>query len=95
MLTDYSTPLASEQKFKISLKNPRTGRLLKGDCEYNSLMEAHRAAENWKASQYLRHWYVVVQDRNGMTVADDSPGEPKISKRTPTIYRNGRALEAA
>jgi hypothetical protein len=38
MLTDYSTPVASEQKFRISLKNPRTGRLLKGDCEYNSLM---------------------------------------------------------
>jgi hypothetical protein len=95
MLTDYSTPVTSEQKFRVSLKNPRTGALLKGDCEYNSLMEAHRAAENWKESQYLKHWYVVVQDRNGVTVADDSPSKPQRLQKSPLIYRNGRALEAA
>jgi hypothetical protein len=76
MLENCPSPVAAEQKFKISLKNPITGMLLQGDCEYNSLMEAHRAAENWKAAQYLTHWYVVIKDLNGIKVADDSLGKP-------------------
>lgn len=79
MLSDVTL----EQKFRVYLKNPRTGKLLTGEREYNSLMEAHRAAENWKQSQFLKHWYVVVRDRNGLTVADDSQSEisdPRISK---------------
>ena len=65
-----SIPLV--QKFKIYMKNPRIGTVVEGQLQYDSLMEAHRAAENWKAANHLPHWHVVIKDQRGITVADDS-----------------------
>jgi hypothetical protein len=58
----------SKEKFKIFLKNPRIGSLLAGDRDYFSLEEAIRAANNWKAVQFLTHWHILIRDQSGKSV---------------------------
>jgi hypothetical protein len=84
-----------QQKLRVFLKNPRTGTLLEGQCECDSLVEARSAAEKWKASQFLQHWHIVVKDGNGVTVVDDSPRERKKLSRPLVTYKNGRSVGAA
>jgi hypothetical protein len=72
MSTNGQSGMTSPRKFKVFLKNPRTGKLLAGDGEYNSLVAAHHAAEYWQELQFLKHWRIVIEDRNGVAMSDDS-----------------------
>jgi hypothetical protein len=86
---------APQQKLRVFLKNPRTGTLLAGQCEYHSPAEARSAAENWKAPQFLQHRHIVVKDGDGITVTDDSPRKREKLNRPSVTYKNGRPFGAA
>jgi hypothetical protein len=42
--------ITPQQKLRVFLKNPRTGTLLAGQCEYDSLVESRSAAEEHQNS---------------------------------------------